>query len=614
MKAVIYARVSTEEQAKDGRTSLTFQLEQCQDYCQRQGYEVLEQVIDGGFSGLSLDTPGLQKISELAQQGPFVLVAWSSDRLSRDVIRRHLIVNVMKEAGGRIEYATEKYEDSDTGEAIQDVLTTMHWLHARKNRENVWRGQYQKAKEGKLYPRYVRLGYDWSEYVEEGDRKGRKAPGAMFVVNEDEAKLARRIFDLYESMSSKKVAQTLNNEGFRLPCKSPKWRAKYGDRTERLFRDIDIMTIVKDELYTGTVTWGRTTKLTGKTPQVWTHHFPEWQIISFEQFNRTQRTIQSRRATPPKSVHSPYLFSGLLRCPNCGAGAVGRLDPNRSYAERQKRYDCNNYHRYGKAVCKGWTAYEQTIRKGVVAFLVDFFENTINIKEALANEVQAMAQEESGGQIGRAKETIEQGQRELRRIQELAVKGIMNDEEAAGFVREAREKIERAEKQLESIGKSAVVRSEISRALSLLDQDLAKAMNNMGDSILRQVCRQIFKSFTVEKSGQANRRTSVIDTCEFTPEIVDLLETLPHLRDITRRWDVPVLRKSSTTSAGSWPRRPSNSAWAREEWGAGNTDSRLWDSSRRRLNIQKRQLSRVGPRSHSTSRDQRTDEMPWVAR
>ena len=50
MKAVIYARVSTEEQAKDVRTSLRFQLQQSHEYREQCGYDLLEEVIDAGFS------------------------------------------------------------------------------------------------------------------------------------------------------------------------------------------------------------------------------------------------------------------------------------------------------------------------------------------------------------------------------------------------------------------------------------------------------------------------------------------------------------------------------------------------------------------------------------
>jgi DNA invertase Pin-like site-specific DNA recombinase len=43
--AILYARVSTDEQARSGY-SLAQQLEALRDYAAREGYEVLEEVVD----------------------------------------------------------------------------------------------------------------------------------------------------------------------------------------------------------------------------------------------------------------------------------------------------------------------------------------------------------------------------------------------------------------------------------------------------------------------------------------------------------------------------------------------------------------------------------------
>ena len=51
-KAILYARVSTDEQAKSGY-SLAQQKEALRQYAAREGYEVLEEVTDPGQSGAS---------------------------------------------------------------------------------------------------------------------------------------------------------------------------------------------------------------------------------------------------------------------------------------------------------------------------------------------------------------------------------------------------------------------------------------------------------------------------------------------------------------------------------------------------------------------------------
>jgi DNA invertase Pin-like site-specific DNA recombinase len=49
-KAILYARVSTDEQARSGY-SLSQQIEALREYAAREGYEVLEEVVDPGVSG-----------------------------------------------------------------------------------------------------------------------------------------------------------------------------------------------------------------------------------------------------------------------------------------------------------------------------------------------------------------------------------------------------------------------------------------------------------------------------------------------------------------------------------------------------------------------------------
>jgi site-specific DNA recombinase len=63
-RAILYARVSTEEQARNGY-SLTQQLEALRGYTAREGYEVLEEVTDPGQSGASLGRPGMDRVRDL---------------------------------------------------------------------------------------------------------------------------------------------------------------------------------------------------------------------------------------------------------------------------------------------------------------------------------------------------------------------------------------------------------------------------------------------------------------------------------------------------------------------------------------------------------------------
>ena len=62
--AVIYVRVSTKEQTEN--LSLPTQLRACEEYCGRQGYQILERFHEEGESAKSTDRSQLENCSRTA--------------------------------------------------------------------------------------------------------------------------------------------------------------------------------------------------------------------------------------------------------------------------------------------------------------------------------------------------------------------------------------------------------------------------------------------------------------------------------------------------------------------------------------------------------------------
>src|SRR5215212_7374911 len=82
-RAILYARVSTDEQARSGY-SLAQQLETLREYTARKGYEVLEEVDDPGQSGASLERPGMDRVRDLvAASRVSVVLAQDRDHFAR---------------------------------------------------------------------------------------------------------------------------------------------------------------------------------------------------------------------------------------------------------------------------------------------------------------------------------------------------------------------------------------------------------------------------------------------------------------------------------------------------------------------------------------------------
>lgn len=83
MRAIIYARVSTEEQKLYGY-SLNAQIEVCKKYCEQRGWEVVMIYKEAISSKKEDRRPQFKRaITFLKEGGADVLVAWKLDRISR---------------------------------------------------------------------------------------------------------------------------------------------------------------------------------------------------------------------------------------------------------------------------------------------------------------------------------------------------------------------------------------------------------------------------------------------------------------------------------------------------------------------------------------------------
>src|SRR5215216_2399677 len=165
--AILYARVSTDEQARSGY-SLAQQLEALRDYAAREGYEVLEEVIDPGQSGASLERPGMDRVRALvAASGVSVVLAQDRDRFSREPAYTYLLKREFEEHGCKMRALNDQGDDSPEGELMDGVFDQFAKFERAKTAERTRKGKLQKARKGKLV-RSSRPHYGF-EYDETGD-------------------------------------------------------------------------------------------------------------------------------------------------------------------------------------------------------------------------------------------------------------------------------------------------------------------------------------------------------------------------------------------------------------------------------------------------------------
>src|ERR687890_1201877 len=148
-RAILYARVSTDEQARSGY-SLAQQLEALREYATREGYEVLEEVQDAGQSGASLERPGMDRVRDLvAAGGVSVVLAQDRDRFAREPAYHYLLKREFEVHGTKVRALNDRGDDTPEGDLTDGILDQLAKFERAKLAERTRRGTLKKAREGR---------------------------------------------------------------------------------------------------------------------------------------------------------------------------------------------------------------------------------------------------------------------------------------------------------------------------------------------------------------------------------------------------------------------------------------------------------------------------------
>lgn len=232
-RCILYARVSTEEQARSGY-SLGQQIEALKGWAKAEGYEIVGEVQDGGHSGASLERPGLDHVRDLVSAGGVdAVLTQDRDRFSREPAYRFLLEKEFAEKGTRIRSLNDRGDDSPEGQLTDAIMDQLARYERAKTAERSRRGKVQKVRQGKIVAGHTaNYGFAFNE-----DRDG-------YVIREDHMAVVRRIMHMVaEGTSIYSVKKTLEDEGVPTP---PKPKQPEGGRrwSKRTIRDI-----VLDDLY-----------------------------------------------------------------------------------------------------------------------------------------------------------------------------------------------------------------------------------------------------------------------------------------------------------------------------------------------------------------------------
>ncbi len=127
MKAVGYARVSTEEQAREG-ISLENQRTKIETYCELNDLLLVDIIEDAGKSGKDLNREGIQTlIARIQRREIDAVVVYKLDRLSRRVKDTLSLMDLIEKKGVAFHSITERIDTkSAMGKFFLNIMASMN--------------------------------------------------------------------------------------------------------------------------------------------------------------------------------------------------------------------------------------------------------------------------------------------------------------------------------------------------------------------------------------------------------------------------------------------------------------------------------------------------------
>lgn len=410
MKAVIYARVSSEDQAEE-EVPIQGQIRECQAFAAAKGWQVVEVFKDEGISGRTDERPAFQRMMALAKEKPKpfdVIVAWKANRLSRKLEHRLTYQALLRRKGVKVSLVKEPEFDGALGFLVESILAVVDEFLTLQIGEDVLRGQKEVARQGYSAGGRPPKGYRSAKKV-----LGLKKSGEPIFRTawEPDPEWRDKAFEAFQKAADgRSFAEIVQATGVVANKSSLSTylhnRAFIGERIYNRERHIE------------------TKAIRVKNPQ------QDWvvvpnaheAIVPIELFNKVQEVLANKHSShfSDRTLRSDYLLAGRLWCTKHQCNYVGWANQDREY------YACSlrNKNLIPASECpllkKG--AVEEFIlkvvteeilqRESVQRALVTIEEETQREKEAASGKVTALEGE------------IKEVEEELSRYQNAIAKGI----------------------------------------------------------------------------------------------------------------------------------------------------------------------------------------------
>lgn len=362
MKAALYIRVSTHHQID--KDSLPFQKQELINYAQYAlGIHEFEVFEDAGYSAKNTDRPAFQNMFSRIRAGEFThLLVWKIDRISRNLRDFSEMYDELKAYSVTFVSKNEQFDTSSAmGEAMLKIILVFAELERKLTAERVSSIMLSRAEKGLWNGANYPLGYIMPE--------DSKFP----IVDVNEAKTVRYIFDTYETTKSAlQVMKHLNKNHFKTK-RGGEWTSK------------TVVDVIRNPFYKGTYRYNYRETARGKIKPK-----NEWivlennhtAIVSSEQWDKCNRIMDANAERNTSdfrgNVHT-HIFSSILKCADCGRPFIASKDRPRKDGYAPSKYRCQS--RMRGLRCQSKMGNDDKIGSFVLSYISNFMHATTSMAD-----------------------------------------------------------------------------------------------------------------------------------------------------------------------------------------------------------------------------------------
>lgn len=381
LKAAAYARYSTDKQTDN---SIAYQFNKIQEYCGKNGIQIVSFYSDEAESGTNADRQGFIDMIAAAARHEFdAVIVYDISRGSRDVGDWFAFRKQMMRLGVQVISATQNLGDiTNPNDFLVELISVGLGEHqVLDTRQKSIAGTAERAKKGIFCGGVPPLGYD----IVDG----------RYVINEQEAETVRIVFNAYaDGASYNAIIDKLTGR-----------LGKFG----RPLGKNSLCDILQNERYIGIFTWNKKIMRImrkwagGKlNPNVIRIEGIVPPVVDIETWGRVRARMKQKERRAENKAKREYLLSGLIECVECGAAYVGHTSVNKrkdGSVRETRYYTCGNKYRTRNCEAKNINAdlIETFVVEQLKVYLLeaDFDELAQTIADAVNSATPDCAKERS---------------------------------------------------------------------------------------------------------------------------------------------------------------------------------------------------------------------------